>query len=88
MGSDGKQNTAKPVLGGLRIVALSISSHEQTAVFLKGRFSISEGSVFPDYSNSFYQILLTDTIEHFTHQSLLLSSALLVCLCLCSLYCK
>ena len=30
-GSDGKQNTTfKPVLGGVRIVALSISSHEQT----------------------------------------------------------
>ena len=31
LGSDGKQNTAfKPMLGGLRIVALFISSHEQT----------------------------------------------------------
>ena len=29
-GSDGKHNTAKMVLGGVRIVALSISSHEQT----------------------------------------------------------
>ena len=47
--SDGKQNTA-PELGGVRIVALSISSHEQTqynraAVFLYCMFSISEGSV-------------------------------------------
>ena len=45
----------KPVLGGARIVALSISFHEQTeiktesAVFLCCSFSISEGSVFSDY---------------------------------------
>ena len=39
--SEGKQNAAKPVLGGVRIVPLSISSHElvlmnrlnETAVF-------------------------------------------------------
>ena len=30
LGSDRKQNTVEPVLGGVRIVALSISSHEQT----------------------------------------------------------
>ena len=33
LGPDGKQNTAlplKPVLGGVRTVALFISSHEQT----------------------------------------------------------
>ena len=29
-GSDGKQISLKPVLGCIRIVALSISSHEQT----------------------------------------------------------
>ena len=28
--SEGKQNAVKPMLGGVRIVALSISSHEQT----------------------------------------------------------
>ena len=42
----GKQNTAKPVLEGVRIVALYISSHErlnktESAVFLYCRFSIS-----------------------------------------------
>ena len=36
----------KPVLGGLRIVALIISSH------IEGSLSISEGSVFPDYSTT------------------------------------
>ena len=30
LGSDGKQNTAKAGARGVRIVALSISSHEQT----------------------------------------------------------
>ena len=30
LGSDGKQNTLMLVLRGVRIVALSISSHEQT----------------------------------------------------------
>ena len=45
----------KLVLGGVRIVALFISSHEQTkkaesAVFLYCRFSIFlKGSIFPDY---------------------------------------
>ena len=44
------------VLGGVRIVALSLTSHEQTQKTpnllisnIVGFLSISEGSIFPDY---------------------------------------
>ena len=55
LGSDGMQNTTCVSARGMRIVALSISSHEQTQLnrvccFLKKEvLSITEGSVFPDY---------------------------------------
>ena len=37
------------VLGGVIIVALSISSHEQTQYIIFSVLFISEGSVFPDH---------------------------------------
>ena len=45
----------KPVLGGVRVDALSINSHEQTQLnrvccfLILQVLSISKGSVFPDY---------------------------------------
>ena len=51
LGSDGSRILLKPVLGGVRIVSLSFSSHEQTqytksASFLHCRFSLFMQDLF------------------------------------------
>ena len=46
LGSDGKQNRLKRVLEGVRIVALSISSHEQTQLNQGCCFSYIVGSLY------------------------------------------
>ena len=45
LGSDGKQNSLQPGLGGVRIVSNSISSHEQTQLNRVCCFSYIIGSL-------------------------------------------
>ena len=51
MSSDSEQNTAKASARGVRIVAISISSYEQIAVFLYSRFCLflKDPFFFSDY---------------------------------------